>query len=184
MCYERGIHVQRHWQTAAEWYRRAAVQGFKQGYALYKKLSWTMEGETGVWNQLETEVVYELARANILRGPEPANEVDAYRWCLEAAQKGDRYACWRLHEIYLLGQGVEVNRERSAKWLTAALAGSVREPMLSYADMVPPDLKRLLSEHTTLLALRSEMKAIMGRPEATGGRVQLRANGHESRVDI
>jgi TPR repeat protein len=155
MCYERGIHVEENWDIALEWYRRAAVEGSEEGCALFARLSTAMEGESGAWDRLEARVVCTLARGRQQQGIEPAAQKKAIKWRLETAADGDRYACWRLHELYLLGLEVEENRKKSRKWLTRACEGHSDETVREYFQSVRPRITEVINEHSLDVALRS-----------------------------
>jgi len=169
MCYERGIHVQRHLDTALEWYRRAAVLGSDRGFAMYKSLNFSMFGEEGIWDVRDTGVVSKLAQMSSLSGPEPANPLDAFWTYHAAAENGDRYACWRLHEFYLTGDPCGADRVESAKWLEKALSASADESTKRMYNLLKNAPELVLSEHEALLLDQADKHALMDRPHMRSG---------------
>jgi TPR repeat protein len=159
LCYERGILAQRNFDVALEWYRRAAVQGSEEGCASFVRLSAVVEGDDGAWDRLETQVVCTLARSSLQRGPEPSNQRKAIKWRLNGAAAGDRYACWRLHELYLLGQSVKEDREESATWLRRACEDHPDEIVRGYFARVRSCIAEVVEDHVLDVALRADLNA-------------------------
>jgi len=169
MSYEKGLHVKKHWATALEWYRRAAVQGLEEGYALYEELDEMMEGEAGAWDRLETKVVGILARSCKQKGVEPANALDAIEWRLGPAKEGDAYARWRLHELYLLKEKGNKNRDVAVKWLTMACDGHPDETVREYFELMHPRIGEVVAEHAVDVWRRWDSPLMAG-PESMRGR--------------
>jgi TPR repeat protein len=163
-CYETGIFITAQWEIALEWYRRAGAQGNRSGLALYKKLSWSKLRDRGRRERCELEFVCELAANTTLKGPEPANEVDAFWWCFEAAQRGDRYACWRLYECYLMGWGVARDVRKSGEWSNYVIENGTSVAHKNYCDVLADTPRDELIDEEVLLNKRRQLRAEMARP--------------------
>jgi uncharacterized protein len=167
-CYEVGVFVPARWQFALEWYRRAGAQGSRTALMLYKALSSSKLAAKGVQERVELEFVCEMANNTTLKGSEPANAVDAFRWYDEAAQKDDRYACWRLSEPYLIGYGVERDLSKSFQYWNFLEEESFNddnrcsEAHNDYFGLLLTDVK--LIEHEQLLIRRKRFRVAMTRP--------------------
>ena len=171
-CYEIGVFVPARWQFALEWYRRAGAQGSRTALMLYKALSSSKLAAKGVQERVALEFVCEMANNTTLKGSEPANAVDAFRWYDEAAQKDDRYACWRLSELYLIGYGVERNLSKSFQYWNFLLEESFYEGARcsqahnNYFDLPLTDVE--LIDHEPRLIRRKRLRAAMTRPASSG----------------
>jgi TPR repeat protein len=162
-CYERGIHVEENWDVALDWYRGAAFEGSEEAGTLFARLSTEMDGDEGAWDRHEAEVIGTLARSSSQRGCEPSGVRKAIKWRLKGAEEGDRYACWRLHELYLLDKGVKQDREKSAKWLIRACEGHADEAVRRYFESVRPRIEEVIDEHILDVALRADLKTSITR---------------------
>lgn len=163
-CYEAGVHVPPQWEIALEWYRRAGAQGSEAGLNLYKSLSWFKRGDQGKQETCELEFVCELAAESALKGPEPANDVDAFWWYFDAAQNDDLYACWRLSEFYLMGYGTEPNIDKGYEYLNFVIESGTSAAHSNYCGVICDTPLGELVDHRTLLTSRRELRATMVQP--------------------
>jgi len=161
ICYEIGVHVWPEWKFALEWYRRAGAWGSRVGLDRYKDLSWSKRRHRGRPERCELEFVCEMASKTILKGPEPANAIDAFSWYHEAAVKGDSYACWRLCEFYMIGYGVEQCYDSSAEWGVDVLRKEASDAAFVFNDVYLEDLS---SHYAAILTHRAKMRAAMAVP--------------------
>jgi uncharacterized protein len=178
-CYEKGICVPAQWEIALEWYRRAGAQGSQTGLDSYKTLSSAKLRDRGHQERCELEFVCEMAVASTLRGPEPANEVDAFWWYFEAAQKDDMYACWRLSDCYRMGYGVEADLDQSFEYSCFVIeSGSdgYSEAYWKYNEVLSETPCDELINDGVLLVKRRQLRAAMARPISLGSPTSLHAS--------
>lgn len=178
-CYEKGICVPAQWEIALEWYRRAGAQGSQTGLESYKILSSAKLRDRGHQERCELEFVCEMAVASTLRGPEPANEVDAFWWYFDAAQKDDMYACWRLSDCYLVGYGVEPDVDQSNEYSCFVIESGFdeySEGFQKYSEVLSDTPCDELIDHEALLNKRRQLRAEMARPISLGSPTSLHAS--------
>lgn len=95
--YSAGFWVPRDNELAAQWYRKAALQGDPDG-------------------QLQMGICYATGVGV------PMNEVEAARWYRLSAENGNSDAQYRLGMCYELGDGVAKNVVEAYKWLNIGAA--------------------------------------------------------------
>ena len=164
-CYEFGIFVPAQWEFALEWYRRAGAQGSGIGVALHNTLSLSKLDDEGYQERCELAFVCELAATSLLKGTEPANAVDAFSWCYEAAQRDDMYACWRVSEFYLMGYGVDQNLDQSSDYGGFVIENAEKsEAYDDYISLLAETSPSELIRKDVLLKKRRQLKTAMARP--------------------
>ncbi len=125
-------------ETAAEWFRKAAEQGDATGQYLLGLMYRYGKGisrdsvEAAEWFRKAAEQGHVRSQFNLAVMSElgegvSKSQTEAIKWYQKAAEQGDAQAQQNLASIYYLGEGVSKNYEKAVEWYQkAAEQGIVR----------------------------------------------------------
>ncbi len=118
-------------ETAAEWFRKAAEQGDATGQYLLGLMYRYGKGisrdsvEAAEWFRKAAEQGHVRSQFNLAVMSElgegvSKSQTEAIKWYQKAAEQGDAQAQQNLAAMYYLGQGVAKNSEKAAEWYQKA----------------------------------------------------------------
>jgi TPR repeat protein len=168
MLYEFGIHVRRNERKALKWYSSARRGGVLEADIWFQRLDYKRSSDehNKRWQEAtyaRNEYIVESSRKRL--GPEPANDVEAFKWYLGLAEKGDPDAQVQVCIRYLNGQGVKKDLMRCQLWLWLACEGHQDENVKQTFDELRRFLPNLLSgpnmarAHDLATELRNKWRA-------------------------